>query len=531
MGIRERRKRRRRLLSGNNYNNGKDSGSNNTLTNDNQEAESSGNNNRLTRSLSQLIRRRFRKPSLSNNSAIHAGEETATDNPRISGEIDSSDLSSNRNHCGTILGTMANASFPDNSSGQSSVPQDDPDLSPVPSTSKGYSGDSGGFEEGNATEDLEHVPSASSGSGPAFPRRENSKKRKSGLATVSIRPVVAFDLVEEGHQRDDEREQERREDHVNNNSIPNGDDIQNINESSRSAYRRSILTLEQVRRMSDHTFQKFIGRLRRSSDVVVRTDEGEADERAREDFKAAAARKMSVDSSGILKRPSLDTKLPRIRKAVSFSQQDNIRVFESCEEKTQEDSWGGQPEEGEEDPQDGGRSLIPTFVYPGKKPNYRADFAQSVLKLESMVITADFSLIGSVRVNLTALKGLQTPEERSTGQRLSVGVTYSTDQWISKQETPAMLVKTFAHPQLTGLETQCLRFVIDCETLEVGETIELTLWCVDKSKPERVLYEDDNGKLLYKISCTQRLSSPWAMLAAKQLNTFAPVVKFNKNYF
>ena len=65
------------------------------------------------------------------------------------------------------------------------------------------------------------------------------------------------------------------------------------------------------------------------------------------------------------------------------------------------------------------------------------------------------------------------------------------------------------------------QFVIDCEDLEVGDSLEFYAFYGG--------HVDSNGQQFYRVSCTRKLNE-WAAMAARELKNYAPTVKFNKNY-
>ena len=104
------------------------------------------------------------------------------------------------------------------------------------------------------------------------------------------------------------------------------------------------------------------------------------------------------------------------------------------------------------------------------------------------------------------------------------------DNWETRSDSLAFLVRTKSRipHKIDDLETSSFRFVIDCSNLEIGQSLEFTLWCLDKTT-KRVTFEDDNSKRLYRVTCGPANLNPWAARAAKQLSNFAPVMRFNKN--
>lgn len=204
---------------------------------------------------------------------------------------------------------------------------------------------------------------------------------------------------------------------------------------------------------------------------------------------------------------------------------------------------------------DTNKILVPTFVSPVKKPTFGSELRKKVILLEDIYIQDGLTVVGDVRINVSLLKALQTGEQvwsvvafvpikflsaaiicflflqRKMGQKITVQAVYSTDKWETRSESVGLLVRArkLPHKLDDAISTSCFRFVIDCTDMDIGETLEFTLWCMDKES-KVVTFEDDNGKRLYSISCVPAAKkNPWAAKAVRQLSAFAPVVKFNKN--
>ena len=305
-------------------------------------------------------------------------------------------------------------------------------------------------------------------------------------------------------------------------------------------------------------------------------------------------KRLSVDSVGILKhklegetrrqqsRAKAFKTLGLNRKAVSFSQRDNhVQYFDRCPDEFSSsaiatsdvvDSSGGGSENksAKTDPQEtapptplgmpqlSGKSLVPVFVFPGKRPTYAEDFKDHVIMLESLEITEDFCLMGNIRVNMSHLRSINQKQEAknktiTVKQKASVYAQFTFDSWKTCKETKAMVVNAVKHPALKKFDTHAMRFWIDCDEMEIGDTVEFTLWCSDRRttvkqgtkitrKHKQAItednkdlttvinkYKDDNEGNYYKIRCTKKLN-PWAEKAARELKNFTPIVKFQKNY-
>lgn len=309
-------------------------------------------------------------------------------------------------------------------------------------------------------------------------------------------------------------------------------------------------------------------------------------------------KRLSVDSVGILKhkvetaeqsrkhqsRNKAFKTLGLNRKAVSFSQRDNhVQYFDRCpDEFSMEQILAGEEatdgleaevatKRDKTDPQKmilqtpqgmpqlSGKSLVPVFVFPGKRPTYAEDFKDHVIMLESLEITEDFCLMGNIRVNMTHLRSINQQQEAknkslTVKQKASVYALYTFDSWKNCKETKAMVVNAVKHPALKKFDTHAMRFWIDCDEMEIGDTVEFTIWCSDKRttvkqgtkitrKHKQAIteednkdlttvinkYRDDNDGNYYKARCTKKLN-PWAEKAARELKNFTPIVKFQKNY-
>ena len=179
--------------------------------------------------------------------------------------------------------------------------------------------------------------------------------------------------------------------------------------------------------------------------------------------------------------------------------------------------------------------------------------------LESLEITEDFCLMGNIRVNMTHLRSINQQQEAknkslTVKQKASVYALYTFDSWKNCKETKAMVVNAVKHPALKKFDTHAMRFWIDCDEMEIGDTVEFTIWCSDKRttvkqgtkitrKHKQAIteednkdlttvinkYRDDNDGNYYKARCTKKLN-PWAEKAARELKNFTPIVKFQKNY-
>ena len=309
-------------------------------------------------------------------------------------------------------------------------------------------------------------------------------------------------------------------------------------------------------------------------------------------------KRLSVDSVGILKH-NIETETKKqtrfkqlkfTRKAVSFSQRDNdIQYYDTwiseedpelCVDGTTKDALkaeddgeieeelGGESHNAQQNqcpptplgmPQLSGKSLVPVFVFPGKRPTYAEEFKEHVLMLESLEITEDFCLMGNIRINMTKLRAINQQQEAKSKsitvkQRASVYAIYTFDSWKSYKETKAMVVNAVKHPALKKFDTHAMRFYIDCDDMDVGDTVEFSIWCADNrmtvkqgtkvTKKHRTAalsgtnkdlttviqkYRDDNEGNYYKAKCTKKLN-PWAEKAARELKNFTPIVKSQKNY-
>ena len=107
------------------------------------------------------------------------------------------------------------------------------------------------------------------------------------------------------------------------------------------------------------------------------------------------------------------------------------------------------------------KSLVPCFVFHGKKPNYGKIFKKSTMILESLDISEeDMCIMGNVRVNFTNLQKVAACQRRVT-----IIAKYTNDDWVTSQETKAMIVKAQSHPALSHFITK-------------GETSKFTMcWC------------------------------------------------------
>ena len=102
------------------------------------------------------------------------------------------------------------------------------------------------------------------------------------------------------------------------------------------------------------------------------------------------------------------------------------------------------------------KNLVPSFVFPGKKPNYASQFERTLMILESVDISdEDMCLMGNVRVNFANLQMAAAGRKRVT-----IVAKYSKDDWKTARETKAMIVKAQTHPALSHLMTKAMRFYI-----------------------------------------------------------------------
>lgn len=281
--------------------------------------------------------------------------------------------------------------------------------------------------------------------------------------------------------------------------------------------------LLQLRRVSDQGIRHVRDQIRRVSHSGSRFLRNAARVGVGGGDHGRGGRKMSVDSAGILKQDLAEQRrVPR--KSVSFCQRDNVRVFQHdwVEEDDEEDEEDGGPsKEAVEDEEGNDKSLVPTFVFAGKRPSYKEDFEKSTLLLESVDISSDdMCLMGNVRVNLTKLQEETCLQKR----RVSVTAVYTTDNWLNSKETRAMLVKAQPHPALKHLQTRAMRFYIDCDELEVGDVLLFKVLCLTDNHV--AFSTDDNEGQCYKVMCTPKLNV-WAAKAAQELKNFAPIVKYN----
>ena len=96
------------------------------------------------------------------------------------------------------------------------------------------------------------------------------------------------------------------------------------------------------------------------------------------------------------------------------------------------------------------KSLVPCFVFHGKKPNYGKIFKKSTMILESLDISEeDMCIMGNVRVNFTNLQKVAACQRRVT-----IIAKYTNDDWVTSQETKAMIVKAQSHPALSHFITK-----------------------------------------------------------------------------
>lgn len=323
--------------------------------------------------------------------------------------------------------------------------------------------------------------------------------------------------------------------------------------------RRSVVTFEEVQKSRGRHPNRFgLGRFRRSS-VIVRSSRSTT----RQLSAPASADSGSQSQSGILKRKGSGERRRRwrtsslngnskhtdgLRKSVSFQDTDNIRIFSDDDPDDESIAFRfGSDEEAakkvtatdansrhsDNEPSGVGsgnnfenKSLVPTFVFPVKRRGFDDAFFQSCLMLETLSIPDQETIVGLFRVNLTKIEDGDTEEvikeEEEDEDDTKVGVAYTTDGWESTRKTEAFAVRSAAlGPVLTTLNTQSYKFVIDCEDLKVGDSIEFYAFYGD--------HVDSNGQQFYRVSCTKKLNE-WAAKAARELKNYAPTVKFNKNY-
>ena len=157
-------------------------------------------------------------------------------------------------------------------------------------------------------------------------------------------------------------------------------------------------------------------------------------------------RKGSADPMSILKaQRDLELNCSRhhglgfSRKSVSFCQRDNVHVYENDDaEEVTDDSEENNDDfvdhlltglswqvnafllifilalfQTDNEPQVGDKSLVPCFVFAGKKPGYADLFQKSTMILESVDISEeDMCLMGNVRVNLAKLQKIAANRRR-----------------------------------------------------------------------------------------------------------------------
>lgn len=219
------------------------------------------------------------------------------------------------------------------------------------------------------------------------------------------------------------------------------------------------------------------------------------------------------------------------RKSVSFCQRDNVHVYKSEPYYEDEEdilnltslSSSALDDLNDEDELDN-KNLVPSFVFPGKKPNYASQFERTLMILESVDISdEDMCLMGNVRVNFANLQMAAAGRKRVT-----IVAKYSKDDWKTARETKAMIVKAQTHPALSHLMTKAMRFYIDCDDLNVGEVLKFTIHCYaySQNKQQIPICKDDNDGLSYQVNCTPKLNV-WAAKAAQELKNFAPAANRN----
>jgi len=358
-------------------------------------------------------------------------------------------------------------------------------------------------------------------------------------------------------------------------------------ESLPPSLKLNLPRLLNIRKMSDQGLKQLRNQIRRMSVLPGRLGSSCTGANATDDryaYRLSAAvhnemnnRKMSVDSAGILKHsPPSPTEagagkkslltfshLKLSRKSVSFCQRDNVKVFDNWDDESSDDDDGdggdgngnGNNAKFVPPPELKGKSLIPTFSFNCKRPNYAQIFEENVLLLESLNITEVFCLMGNIRVNMSKLRRINREQEAVTRsvtvrQRASVFAVYSFDDWETWKETKAMVVKAQPHPALKAFETHAMRFYIDCDDMEVGDEVQFAIVCSDRrqtvkqgTKVTKKLrtgignndklttvirkYRDDNEGQFYRAKCTRQLNT-WAEKAARELKNVTPIIKYKK---
>ncbi|XP_040583846.1 uncharacterized protein [Lepeophtheirus salmonis] len=234
------------------------------------------------------------------------------------------------------------------------------------------------------------------------------------------------------------------------------------------------------------------------------------------------------------------------RKSVSFCETESVKVFsiKSSKENEKDDESENFDESDEDqikEPDQCRKQLIPTFVFPNKKPDFPSYVRKKVLVLEALDIQQNgctdedgISVIGIIRVNLSRLRALETEDQRKNGQQVIVGVAYSLDDWKTKMTSKSFKVPSAyirRHPSLDDVNCVFMRFCIDCDELDVGTTLSMSLWCADKiASKSTIRFEDNNEGSYYKLKCTSKLNQ-WAAEAAKQLKNYAPIVRYNTKFY
>jgi len=256
----------------------------------------------------------------------------------------------------------------------------------------------------------------------------------------------------------------------------------------------------------------------------------------------ANLRRGSVDPMSILKDQdnncSNNHGVGFSRKSVSFCQRDNVHVYDRVQEyendeidnssnsnnATSDKSVSNGTTIIDHEPnEENDKSLVPCFVFHGKKPNYAKIFKKSTMVLESLDISEeDMCIMGNVRVNFTNLQKVAACQRRVT-----IIAKYTTDDWVTSQETKAMIVKAQSHPALSHFITKAMRFYIDCDDLNVGDVLKFSVHCYASTNNKPFLLDtDDNHNKYYQVNCTPKLNV-WAAKAAQELKNFAPIVKYN----
>ncbi|CAB4060995.1 unnamed protein product [Lepeophtheirus salmonis] len=219
------------------------------------------------------------------------------------------------------------------------------------------------------------------------------------------------------------------------------------------------------------------------------------------------------------------------RKSVSFCETESVKVFSiksiiyplnilPNNRKMKRDDESENFDESDEDqikePDQCRKQLIPTFVFPNKKPDFPSYVRKKVLVLEALDIQQNgctdedgISVIGIIRLTLS-----MTGKTKMTSKSFKV---------------PSAYIRR--HPSLDDVNSVFMRFCIDCDELDVGTTLSMSLWCADKiASKSTIRFEDNNEGSYYKLKCTSKLNQ-WAAEAAKQLKNYAPIVRYNTKFY